>query len=866
MKYLYILSFSQVKFIIAISIFSFFLPLDGRGQGDPFNCVSNTYLFQYNDVYSVDLSSGNSFLEATDVTPGNINAAAYNPADGFLWGALSTPDKAIVKIGNNFSTETFIISQLPSNNPYVGDISQAGIYYLKPGGSTYYTIDLNPASPNYTQFIGSQSLSQNILVHDWAFNALDNKLYAVEKNTNHLYTIDPGTGLVTDLGLVPILDGLSYTYGAVYFDAAGNFYISANQTGTIYIVTSIQDIPTNGINSNLFAYGPSSASNDGARCPTASVPIENCSNGVDDDGDGLVDCDDPACSGVSSCPVLPSSGGNSGGLDSNNRLSEKITKRNFRRAKTNHAFEKSITNRIRKQDKSDQNKTGIIKLSDLIPIDLIANSSAHESSPADLAAITNASEVYSVDYFKDEIRIAAIMALKTNDAVYEHSKYICDRLLGGELLNVSTIEINEQYFTKSLIKQPDGQQEFVLSFSARVEDDAFSIESHWNIDKYSPANEYFNFQIWANSVDDLLLITKEILDVLDERKPIIEYLLSPPPQVFVKKAKYQNGSIKLDIANHNFSEKLEIRGGTKRAESDDIEEISFQYDIKPTKDTFKMETGYLFDMGFRVSSDKQGTPDDLFLSDGPWGLDDSAESSIIDEFRVHQHTEKFRGSGFPVERNISFSGSSREYVSIYRALNPRFMSVNLSDYNTLQFNASGIGTLEITIIKESIDNWEEQMKTEIILNEQGSEFQLHCKNFVTENQNSCDFSDIKMIVFSFSSPDGQQKDFNLELSALEFTLTDYEVSQTEANESNSIVVPNPIGDIGAIYFRSNDSSVYYLDMVNPIGQTVYSTQGQTVKGLNNIPISNENLSSGNYAYRITTNTGQLFAGKIVVMK
>lgn len=42
-------------------------------------------------------------------------------------------------------------------------------------------IDLDPASSNYLTLIGTGTLSQNISIHDWAFNAVYNKLYKVEK-------------------------------------------------------------------------------------------------------------------------------------------------------------------------------------------------------------------------------------------------------------------------------------------------------------------------------------------------------------------------------------------------------------------------------------------------------------------------------------------------------------------------------------------------------------------------------------------------------------------------------------------------------------------------------------------------------------
>ena len=46
------------------------------------------------------------------------------------------------------------------------------------------------------------------------------------------------------------------------------------------------------IDSNLFAFGPSSSNNDGARRPTAAVLQEICDNGIDDDGDGVNDASD----------------------------------------------------------------------------------------------------------------------------------------------------------------------------------------------------------------------------------------------------------------------------------------------------------------------------------------------------------------------------------------------------------------------------------------------------------------------------------------------------------------------------------------------------------------------------------------------
>jgi len=89
-----------------------------QSQDIPFNCDYSAYLFQYNDVYAIDLASGSSYLVAEDVTEGKINATGYNPTDGFIWGSLSSPSKTIVRIGKNFTTTTFYIPELPNGNRY----------------------------------------------------------------------------------------------------------------------------------------------------------------------------------------------------------------------------------------------------------------------------------------------------------------------------------------------------------------------------------------------------------------------------------------------------------------------------------------------------------------------------------------------------------------------------------------------------------------------------------------------------------------------------------------------------------------------------------------------------------------------------
>ena len=839
-----------------------------HSQEDPFNCDYNAYLFQYNDIYALDLASGNSYLVKENVTPGNVNAVGYNPADGYIWGSLSTPSKSIVKIGKNFSTEVVYIPELPTSNRYVGDVREDGVYYLKPGGSTYYLVDLNPNSNTYKQFITSKTLSSNLNIHDWAFNAVDGMLYTVEKATNILYRIDPETGVVTALGVVPILNGVNYTFGAVYFDVEGRFYVSANQTGTVYVIQDVQNLELGSlIQSNLFAFGPSSSLNDGARCPTAPVPQEDCINGIDDDGDGLTDCDDPSCSGVAACPVISPtvSTGNEGGLESNDRLSSLINRRNYLRAKQNYKFDKALAKKITKSDfyNKTASKSGL-SLRDLIPLDILPNTDAIESSPTDLINMTNASELFSVDYVKDDKTVAVILATKTENGVYEHTKYICDRLLGAELLNVSTIEIKEHTFIKSIIKNVDGSKEFVLSFSGKVVNDKFEIESHWNIDKYEQGATYYNFQIWTNQIDDLVKLGEEALNLFNTQKEITKYDNSTPPTVFVKKGKYVNGTLELEVVNKNKTETITYTSGYKRTETASTEYANKDINLDGSYITSMIvNTGNVFDIGFRLENGTD-TPDDLFMSDGPWGSDDSSTGTTVNTFEITQNDDVYTGLGYRVERNINLEAETSTYVAAYRAFTPRFTPVDLASYSALEFNAAGTGEVEITILKKSIDAWEDQFRATITLDDNEKHFAIPFDHFKSNSISDMDLYDATSIVFTMSSDGTTVVTKTLNLSDIEFTQKSLSIDDNVVAENESLIYPNPMSSQSDIIFYAEASVEANVEIYNITGALVSKTTIRTEIGNNKVTLYKKNLKRGLYFVKINSKYRTYKSNKLIV--
>lgn len=372
-KYCYALIFSLSFFIIQHQL-----------HGQAFSCPEIAYLFQSSQVaptivYSVDLASGNYNTVHANLIEDRINAVGYDPVNDYIWG-YNQDQNELVKVDASFNVTSYSVSGLPVQSYWVGDVSTSGIFHLY-ASNTIHKIDVTGATPSYT---GSVALTPGGSILDWAFNPFDNLLYTVTQSTNKLLRIDPSTGAVTNLGSATVLSGETTKWGAVYFDVTGDFYISGNSTGDIFRFPSVQDLTAGGTPAAThFADGPTTSGNDGTKCPYSDVSPEACANSVDDDGDTDIDCDDSDCETNSACVV---GGGGGGGLESNDRLAEKIAYREFWRSRYDVDLEdrKSMPRAFRTGDYGKR-KTGFFRndysIRSFIPLDVIPNTETFGVTP-----------------------------------------------------------------------------------------------------------------------------------------------------------------------------------------------------------------------------------------------------------------------------------------------------------------------------------------------------------------------------------------------------------------------------------------------------------------------------------------------------
>ncbi|RJG42473.1 LruC domain-containing protein [Motilimonas pumila] len=265
------------------------LTLSLSAQGGAFSsCPSKAFLLQGKPVatYGVNLVTGN-FEQLSD-SPGinaNINGVGFNESDRYIYG-FDTSNLNLVRLGDDFQSETLNVSGLPSNTSFfVGDVANHH-YYLYRTGVGFYKINLAPLDSDSQGQLTAELISanSNIRLTDFAFHPQSKKLYGVDNKTGVLYQIDPDTGATQALGDT----GETGTFGAMYFDVNGYFYLSRNQDGLIYRIdlSSVDqqaDPHATGLDVSavLFSSGPMSSQNDGARCANAPLIDEDSPSNID---------------------------------------------------------------------------------------------------------------------------------------------------------------------------------------------------------------------------------------------------------------------------------------------------------------------------------------------------------------------------------------------------------------------------------------------------------------------------------------------------------------------------------------------------------------------------------------------------------
>ncbi len=690
--------------------------------------------------------------------------------------------------------------------------------------------------------------------------------------------------VVVDLTLNPYFDPNDPNCGLIFktqeqgnfsiYMAEGNCEVS-NCGAPDFVVSSGQTIsgfPSSGVFTLMVCKNGGNAGRRDFSFSISCSTVENCVNQVDDNGNNFIDCDDADCSLDENCTFSSTSSGNDGGLESNKRLAQKIARRNYLRSKSNtteveiRTEENLFENEWIKAPVLKSGNSENINLIDFIPENAIPGAETYTSSPTDLINITNAREVYSVDIFKAEKRVASVFTTLSENGVYEHTKFICDRLHGAEIEQIWEHHIDGQHpFIVTKFTRASGITEYACNFSFfKTEAGDIQMESHWNTAAYTPEKEYVNFQIWANNMLNLESIVKEALMLIHEKGLNIYYNFSAAPNLFVSKVSYEKGLLNLDVVNKNRATQLDLKGEWTATETEEAQAL---YQVLPLegheRERVSLQTEGIYNMGLSLYHKTQTVADGVYVADGAWGLDYPVGGAMIYDYEILPNDFSSDQEGYLIERNLLLRGTLRDHVAAYRALNPAFRPVDLSAYNTLSFEARGTGDLEITIVRSGIQDWEKQMKTAVKITEENQQIELPISRFFAPEQET-DWSDIKMIVFTLKGDLETAMAFSLEVENIQFVQKENIPSTYLADGIQSTLFPNPLVDESTVLFRTLSPVDYTFQLLTPAGIILQQTNGKTTTGINEFKVKNQGYRPGMYFYNIQLSTGEIIGGKVIV--
>jgi len=248
-----------------------------------------------------------------------------------------------------------------------------------------------------------------------------------------------------------------------------------------------------------------------ASSTSSNITLQAVSATADDDSDGLSNFEEQCVYGTN--PQNPdsdgdgttdgeqwasnSSSGGTGGLESNGRLSSKLARR---------AIAKSLE-RAAPVAASPLILFEAGELSGWLDTVSLPGLTAVPATPTDLPELTNADEVFGLDFVdgNGSVRASALL-ISSEGAIYEHSKALCDRAGGSELLELG-LAGNFDLLRASYRSTSRGTLDHASTLKLYDQgDDRMSLHAHWNAKAYpavAAGQRVVNVQLWARQASVL---------------------------------------------------------------------------------------------------------------------------------------------------------------------------------------------------------------------------------------------------------------------------------------------------------------------------------------------------------------------------
>lgn len=513
----------------------------------------------------------------------------------------------------------------------------------------------------------------------------------------------------------------------------------------------------------------------------------------------------------------------------------------------------------------------------LFPEEGPAGSVPFEVSPGDLLPVTNARAVLAADYHRpvDSRRTAVLFATTTAPGeVYEHTKVVCDRLRGAVLEGVEHVDILGHPFVLAQLRYPNGSVDYAVSFVAYPTAAGYAVDSRFLLTDYAPEDtgeDVVNVQAWSVSRAYTVELVERVLSGLSGAVVYRNTHTNAPtlPNVFVRRAEYANGRLTIELNNGAAAERVRLVGGTL-ARIEGGQRTSFEETIDLSQNdgsvvTATFETGPVFDVAFFVETEAGGA-DLLYLADGAWGWAADPDGAAVETFEVKPDERAATDSAVRrVERPVHLAGTVETWATLFRYLRPGGSPVDLSDYEWIEFTASGQGDVRMLLEKASIRT-SDHFGSNFSLTAGQRRIRIPLADLrLASGEGGFTGEDAVVLSFFVWGNGDTEAPFALEVSDVVFGKGSGGDGLLPEQPGLAAAYPNPFSDVVTLAFELPEAQTVMLSVYDMLGRRVaVLASGEHDAGYHTVRFDGRDLSAGVYVYRLSL-PGHIFSRRMTLV-
>lgn len=489
-----------------------------------------------------------------------------------------------------------------------------------------------------------------------------------------------------------------------------------------------------------------------------------------------------------------------------------------------------------------------LTLSEILPNQIAGTKyKVFNSTPADIASITNAKDVLSIDFTLNDQAKAVAFGTKTQGEVYDHTKAICDRLKGSELINIENVLVNNIKMVRYDLKNTKGQMEYAFSFviGAKSGRSNYTIQSNWLNKDYTADEVMYNIQLWAETPSLIMNMATDMMNRLTASMPVKEVLSTGNiPKTYVSKGNRDADNIVMNITNTTAGTNgyFEVKvKDNEQSSGYNTKQVPFTITTNG-KASVKVPVGDSYEASINMYLNNVMI-DQLFMTDGNWATASLSNTNVVSSFKVSNDPKRIADNkdDYLVYRNIQMEAAVTDYISVYKILRGAGAAQDLTGYKSLLFNAKITGVnMKVILVKEGITNWADQYTLDVPMSENAKDVVLNLNDFVsTSTKDKINLNDITTIIFSLMNPSGKMVNVTANISNVAFSKTDFAyLNSLKSTELNAY--PNPSNGRFTASFKSPKADNLTLTLRDAAtGIPVFTKLVNAQVGDNAVPVSVE---------------------------